>query len=118
MVRKSNRFLSACFSLLLLVFRDFFRMPNGSRSIEIVDSIDIDDLPPLLPELIADDHRDTSDYHVCFSGEHHIRESYDLSERDDTIDNEGIDDTKIETHEEENKKCHHQEHVIESFHRF
>ncbi len=118
MERKSNRFIFSFSHLLLLFFRDSLRMRKRSRSIKIVDSIDIDDLPPLFPELIADDHSDACDYQVGLSREHRICESYDIPEWDDTIDHEGIDDTKIEAHEEKDKKCHHQEHVIESFHRF
>ena len=116
MVRKSNRFLVSLFCLFFLFFCDFFCASSGIWTIKIIHLVDIDNLPPLPTEIIPHDDRDSSNYQVCLSREHHVCESYDIPERDDTIDDERIDDTEIEAHEEEDKECHHQEHIIESFH--
>ena len=98
--RKSNRFL----------YLFFFRTPlfyNSSstlccrHSIEIVNFIYINNLPPFLCHVISDDYRYDHDKSKCFSRHGDIGEAYDRVAIHDLVIDETIDRREIESREHE-----------------
>ena len=65
-------------------------------SVEIIHTIDIDDLPPMLSEEISEYRSNRGNDKVRLSREHQIGECDNLMQWDDPIDDEHVDHTEVE----------------------
>ena len=84
--------------------------------IKIIYSIDIDDLPPFLPEKISTDGSGTSYKKVCLIRHKNIGYGDEVLKRDDTISDEYYKGAKIDHSCNDNKKYHHKKKIEKTFH--
>lgn len=109
-MRKSNRFQ------YLDWLRNFFSRFWFLRLIEIVDSIDIDDLPPLFREVISDDSSDQDDDRPGERRHGTLCEWDHSISSDDPIVDEWVDRREIESRYDDRGEDHHEEVVVGFFH--